>query len=208
MEQDTAVDAKKTGIFQQVKKEFEEGPIAFSMHVIGTLAVIYEVASSLIRGDVRVAGDTQAPTAIDFLEFGTVLKICALLVVQFILVKGQVIVQSRVDQSPTARSVVLISVTGLIAAWLTVVNVHWMFLSPGIDWMSAHAQAGAVFVGLIVGGVAAFMHLMMLLLEIESKAKAGGTAAGANLVAYPNALTCGAYFFGLAFLVFAEIITH
>ena len=146
----TETAENRRGIFGHVRKEFDEAPLAFSMHVIGTLAVIYEIASSLIHGDARIEGKVQAPV-IDFLGLDTVIKVCALLFIQFILAKGQVFVQSRVDPIPTTRSVALVVGAGFVAAWLTVVNVHWMFFSQTIDWMQVDGQAASILLGMIVG---------------------------------------------------------
>jgi len=195
-------------MFEQIKKEYKETPAQFTMHLIGTAAVIFEIVTFLLHGGIRVESPPEtSPTVVNLLGIRVVLKLCAVLFIQWIIAKGQAWAQIGVTKSSTPLSYIVLFVIALLAAWLTLVNLHWMFFPSGLPFASP--MSFSILVGLIAAILAIALHVFVLVTEFDLAAEANAGTAGFDKDSFDNMTGFGyvTYFGGLLFVVLSTYVT-
>jgi hypothetical protein len=166
-------------MFEQLKKEYRDAPITFRMHVaglvmhvIGTLAVIYEVASSLslIPGPVRVEAPHGPPTVLHLFGIRSIIKICALLFIQWTIAKAQAWLQAMLVKSQKRGPLLylVVATISILAAWLTIVNLNWIFFSEGLWTMIENKRHAELSIGAIATILAIGVHIAVFVSHTDS----------------------------------------
>jgi cytochrome bd-type quinol oxidase subunit 2 len=159
-------------MFEQIKKDYNENRTFFWMHLAGVAGLIFEVTTFLIfHGSVSVEVPSGSPTKISLLGALVVIKLCALLFIQWIIATGQARIQTEAAKSSASLAIIVSIVVALIAAWLTVVNLHWMFFPDGFEAMRQKDKNVEIIIGFIASLVAIVIHVFVLISTFDTAAE-------------------------------------
>jgi hypothetical protein len=159
----------------QVKKDFDENRTIFILHVVGialgVVGLAFEIASPALHAWHAApipTGDLTPPLP-KVLGLNFVLKICALLLVQWTIARVQAAVQITLSGGDGSFWVIAGILVSLIAAWLSIINVQWI----GNADRSAAVISSANMMALLCWIIALLMSILLVISEFSDPDIAG-----------------------------------
>lgn len=168
-------------MLKQIRKEFNETPAQFSMGLLGALAVIYQIASSLFQGSFQVDAPPEIPTTVRLLGIGVVVKLAALLFIQWTIAQAQAWVHVKLALYKETIAILAIIVVSLCAAWLTAINLNWLFLHSTLKAMIESGQIAQILICGIAIIAAVGTHMFVLIAKFDAAEAALAKTPGSHV---------------------------
>jgi hypothetical protein len=150
--------APRTGVIQQIKKEYHDTPTMFLMHLfgigLGIAGLLFEIAAPALHGwnGVELSPSISPPARVKVGGLDFVMKISALMIVQWAVSRIHLFVQTSLASLGGPLASIAGVIACLFAAWLAIVNICWITIPAGKSpWtIEPTGTTGMVIIGLLI----------------------------------------------------------
>jgi hypothetical protein len=172
--------ANPGGMIEQIKKDYREAPSIYVLHLVGVsvgiASLVLEVTAPIIHG-LSTGTGISTPVGPPYvpkpglagLDF--VVKMCALVLVQWTIGRVQTTIDMQLGRYAEGRHGSLFFLTtlllSLIAAWLSVLNIVWIYDSSGVSSWTNGQPNGHAFMVLLAIATSLVVHIFVLNTEYE-----------------------------------------
>ena len=127
------------GLFELGRRAYHHDKINFLLHLlgigIGILAVAIEIAAPALHEMRAVAlipsVGVPAPPHFQMAGLDFILKICALMFIQWAIARVHLFIQTALSNREGAFWIIVGIVVCLFVAWVSIINIGWLTIPPG-----------------------------------------------------------------------------